>query len=198
MPAFDTVAQNLDKNHDGVIDMDEADPMIKSILPMLDTNHDQKLSKEEWEAFQAVLAKGDNVSLAVRSGGQGDISSSHVVWKYKRGLPYVASPLVYRGCVYFVKDGGMVTCLKAATGEPVYEQERVGAPGSYYASPVAADGVVYLCSVNGTVTALRAGHKFEVLATNDLKERISATAAIVDNTLYLRTAKHLYAFKSKT
>jgi outer membrane protein assembly factor BamB len=92
----------------------------------------------------------------------------------------------------------MVTCLKAATGEPVYEQERVGAPGSYYASPVAADGVVYLCSVNGTVTALRAGHKFEVLATNDLKERISATAAIVDNTLYLRTAKHLYAFKSKT
>jgi hypothetical protein len=48
------------------------------------------------------------------------------------------------------------------------------------------------------VTALRAGHKFEVLATNELKERISATAAIVDNTLYLRTAKHLYAFKSKT
>jgi len=69
--------------------------------------------------------------------------------------------------------------------------------GSYYASPVAADGVVYVCSVNGAVTSLKAGEKIEVIATNDLKDRISATPAIADNTLYVRTFKNLYAFKSK-
>ena len=91
----------------------------------------------------------------------------------------------------------MVTCLKAATGEPNYEQERLGSPGTYYSSLVAANGIIYACSVNGVVTAFRAGDKFEVLGTNDLKERISATPAIADNTLYLRTDKHLYAFKAK-
>jgi outer membrane protein assembly factor BamB len=197
MPGFDAMAKEEDKDHDGVIDMDEAGPMVKTLMATLDTNHDQRLSKEEWEAFAANIAKGENVALAIRPGGQGDVSETHVAWKYKRGLPYVASPLVYRGSIYFVKDGGMVTCLKAATGEPIYEQERLGSPGSYYSSLVAADGVIYACSVNGAVTAFRAGDKFEVLATNVLKERISATPAIAENTLYLRTDKHLYAFKAK-
>jgi outer membrane protein assembly factor BamB len=91
----------------------------------------------------------------------------------------------------------MVTCLKAATGEPVYEQERLGSPGSYYSSLVAANGVIYACSVNGVVTSFRAGDKCEVISKNELKERISATPAIADDTLYLRTDKHLYAFKAK-
>jgi outer membrane protein assembly factor BamB len=198
MPGFDAMAKEEDKNHDGIIDMDEAGPLVKTMMSTLDTNHDQKLSREEWEAFAAAIAKGENVALAIRPGGQGDISESHVVWKYKRGLPYVASPLVYRGSIYFVRDGGMVTCLKAATGEPIYEQERLGSPGSYYSSLVAANGIIYACSVNGAVTAFPARDKFEVIATNELKERISATPAIADNTLYLRTDKHLYAFKSKS
>ncbi len=198
MPAFVTVAEQEDKNHDGVIGLDEAkSPMVKTLFASLDTNHDQRLSREEWEAFVAVVLKGENVALALRPGGQGDISESHVVWKYKRGLPYVASPLVYRGAVYFVRDGGMVTSLKAATGEPNYEQERLGSPGSYYSSLVAANGIIYACSVSGVVTAFRAGPTFEVVARNRLKDRIAATPAIVDNTLYVRTSKHLYAFKSK-
>jgi outer membrane protein assembly factor BamB len=197
IPPFESFAKDEDKNQDGFIDRDEAGPMVKSLLSTLDSNHDQKLSKEEWEAFAVNIAKGENVALAVRPGGQGDITESHVAWKYKRGLPYVPSPLVYRGSIYFVKDGGMVTCLKAATGEPNYEQERLGSPGTFYSSLVAANGIIYACSVNGVVTAFRAGDKFEVLGTNDLKERISATPAIADNTLYLRTDKHLYAFKAK-
>jgi outer membrane protein assembly factor BamB len=198
MPPFVTVAEKEDKNHDGVIGLDEAkSDIVKTLFASLDTNHDQRLSKEEWEAFMAAVLKGENVALAVRPGGQGDISESHVAWKYKRGLPYVASPLVYRGALYFVRDGGMVTSLNAATGEPVYEQQRLGSPGSYYSSLVAANGIIYACSVSGVVTAFRAGPKFEIVARNELKDRIAATPAIVDNALYIRTSKHLYAFKSK-
>jgi outer membrane protein assembly factor BamB len=198
MPPFATLAEQEDKNHDGVIASDEAkSPMVKTLFASLDTNHDQRLTKEEWDAFVAAVMKGENVAMAIRPGGRGDISETHVAWKYFRGLPYVASPLVYRGNVYFVRDGGMLTCLNAASGEPVYEQERVGAPGSYYSSPVAANGVIYLCSVNGVVTSVRAGPKFEVIAKNNLKERIAATPAIADDTLYVRTDKHLYAFKSR-
>jgi outer membrane protein assembly factor BamB len=197
MPKFEMLLQQEDKDNDGVIALDEAGPMIKTMIGMLDANHDQKLSKDEWDNFQAALAKGENLAMAVRPGGKGDISETHVAWKYGRGLPYVSSPLAYRGAVYFVRDGGMMTCLKSKTGEPNYEQERLGTMGSYYASPVAADGVVYVCSVNGAVTSLKAGEKIEVIATNDLKDRISATPAIADNTLYVRTFKNLYAFKSK-
>jgi outer membrane protein assembly factor BamB len=62
---------------------------------------------------------------------------------------------------------------------------------------VAANGIIYACSVSGVVTAFRAGPKFEIVARNELKDRIAATPAIVDNALYIRTSKHLYAFKSK-
>ena len=197
MPSFAALAEKQDKDHDGLIALDEADPMVKTLFSTLDANHDQRLSKEEWEAFIALIAKGENAALAIRPGGEGDISDSHVVWKYKRGLPYVASPLAYRGHLYWVRDGGMVTCVQATTGEPIYEQERLGSLGSYYSSPVAANGVIYACSVNGTVTAFRAGDKLEVIATNDLKARVAATPAIADDTLYVRTDKRLYAFKSK-
>ena len=70
------------------------------------------------------------------------LSASNVAWKQTRGLPYVPSPLYYRGHVYLVKDGGMVSCYDAKTGAPAYQQERLNALGNYYASPVAADGRV--------------------------------------------------------
>jgi outer membrane protein assembly factor BamB len=95
-----------------------------------------------------------------------------------------------------VKDGGIVTAYDAASGEKLY-QKRVAAPGKYYASPVAANGFIYLASLaDGTITVLKAGAASpEVVAKNPpLGERISATPAIADNTIYIRTAEHLYAF----
>jgi outer membrane protein assembly factor BamB len=96
-----------------------------------------------------------------------------------------------------VKDGGLVTAYDAKTGKEVYVQERVAAPGRYYASPVAANGHVYFTSLDGgAVTVLKAGSaQPEVVAKNPkLGERVAATPAIADNVLYIRTAKHLYAF----
>ena len=130
----------------------------------------------------------------MRAPGIGDITSSHVVWKQRRGVASVASPLFYRGRVYVVQDGGRVTSYDAATGVPVYEQERLGVEGAYHASPIAADGRVFFSSTSGTVTVIAVDKTLKVLARNALGEALSATPAIADNKLYVRTREHLWAF----
>ena len=95
-----------------------------------------------------------------------------------------------------VKDGGIVTAYDAATGKELY-QKRAAAKGSYYASPVAANGNVYLISLEeGEVTVLEGGSPTPkaVVKNPPLGEKTAATPAIADDTLYLRTEKHLYAF----
>jgi outer membrane protein assembly factor BamB len=194
MPGFEQFSAKEDADKDGVITYEEASPQMKSFFASYDRNGDKRITREEWEGFRAALAKGKNTLLAVRPGGSGDVTESHVAWRQTRGLPYVSSPLLYRDQVYIIKDGGMISCFNAKSGEPVYEQERVGAQGNYYSSPVAADGRIYVASVNGVVSVLDAGSKPEVLGRTDLKERLVATPAIVDNNLYVRTADHLWAF----
>ena len=120
------------------------------------------------------------------------------MWKQTRGLPYVPSPLFYRGHLYVVKDGGMVSCYEAKTGKVVYQQERLNALGNYYASPVAADGRIIVASLDGKVTVFSAGGETPVILHRaDFKERISGTPALVANQLYLRTATALCAFGSQ-
>src|SRR5207248_6821173 len=122
-----------------------------------------------------------------------------VLWKKSKGLPYVSSGILYRGQYLVVRDGGIVSAYDAKTGNELYT-ERAAATGNYYASPVAANGYIYLASLNdGVVTVLKAGTaKPEVVAKNPkFGERLSATPAIADNTLYIRTEKHLYAFAEK-
>ena len=131
--------------------------------------------------------------LAVRVGGKGDVTKSHVAWAESRGVPEVPSPLLYKDRLYLVKSGGTVISREAATGKTVF-QGRLGAPGGYYASPVAADGRIYAASDQGTVVVFEAKDTLEVLARNELAEPIMATPAIVDGKLYVRTLSHLYAF----
>lgn len=120
---------------------------------------------------------------------------AEIVWKHEKGVPEIPSPLYYEGRVYSVKNGGMVTCLDAKTGELRYH-DRLGAGGPYYASLVAGDGKLFASSVRGVVTVFEAGDQMKILSHNDLKERISATPALLDGTVYVRTDKHLYAFGS--
>jgi outer membrane protein assembly factor BamB len=126
------------------------------------------------------------------------VSKSHVLWKQSKGLPSVPSAVAYRGQLVTVKDGGIVTAYDAKSGEELY-RGRLAGEGSYYASPVAAGGHIYLTSLAGVVTVLKAGSREPVVvAKNDsLEERAGATPAIADDTLYLRTEKHLYAFGSQ-
>ena len=128
-----------------------------------------------------------------------DVTKSHVVWKKTKGMPYVPSALAYEGQLIMLKDGGIVTALDMKTGREIY-QERIVAAGKYYASPVAANGHIYFTTLDdGTVTVLKAGSNTpEVLATNpSLGERVAATPALADDTLYIRTAGHLYAFAKR-
>jgi outer membrane protein assembly factor BamB len=164
----------------------------------MDANHDDKITKSDWDLILARIARSENVLLAIKPGGRGNISQTHVAWKFNRGLPYVPSPLLYDGRLYLVRDGGMISSLDAKTGKPFYTQQRLGAIGSYYASPVAADGRIYVASLSGKLTVLKAGgDQPETLHQADFGERIFATPALIGDRLYLRTATHLWAFAKK-
>ena len=195
-PSWESVLEKQDKNHDGVVSLEEfTEQGDKAWFKSQDINGNGKLDREDWDTIGGLMKKGENVMLAVKPGGSGDVTDSHVAWKFTRGLPYVPSPLCYQGRVYIVKDGGMATCVDAKTGQPHYTQERLKAAGSYYASPVAADGRIYVVSLDGKVTVFKAGGETpEILHQVDFKERIAATPALVGNQLYLRTATKLYAF----
>ena len=104
------------------------------------------------------------------------------------------SPIFYRGRLYIVRDGGMVTSYEPATGKLILDRQRLGVFGQCVASPVAADGRIYAASETGTVVVFRAGDSLEVLARNELGESIRATPAIAANKLYIRTLNNLWAF----
>jgi outer membrane protein assembly factor BamB len=201
MPSFDSWLQKGDTNKDGVLSRDEVARLgWQDFFDGFDTNGDGKITREEWEGVQKFISGGMNSAFAVRSGGTGDLTGSHLLWRKKRGLPYVPSGLVYRGQYILVKDGGLVSTYDLKTGKEIYVQERVAASGRYYASPVAANGNIYFTSLeHGAITVLQAGtDRPKVVARNPrLGERVAATPATADNTLYVRTEKHLYAFAEK-
>ena len=194
-PTWQAFQAQFDKNADRVVALDELDPAQRDFMRGLDRNRDGKITEDDWDQLQAATAKAENVMLAIKPGGTGNITATHVDWKYSRGLPYVPSPLFLDGQIYLVKDGGMISSLDAQTGKATYAQERLGAIGSYYASPVAADGRIYLASLPGKLTVVKAGgDKPEILHQADFGERIFATPALVGDKLYLRTATRLWAF----
>jgi outer membrane protein assembly factor BamB len=164
-------------------------------MAMADGNKNGVVTKGEWNALVALLRSNEDNVLAIRPGDSGDSSSSRVAWKASRGISEMPSPLFYRGRLYFVRNGGMVTSCTADSGRVVLAQ-RLGTLGQYVASPIAADGRIHAASETGTIVVFRAGDTLEVLAHNDLGESINGDA-IADDKLYVRTAKHLWAFGSK-
>jgi len=116
-----------------------------------------------------------------------------VAWKESKGVPEVPSPLYYQGRVYLVTDKAILSCRDAKSGKEIY-RERLGGRGACYSSPVLGDGKIYIGTEGGVLVVFKPGDRFEVLARNDLKERIVATPALVDNKIYVRTDRHLYAF----
>ena len=126
--------------------------------------------------------------MAVRTGGSGDVSQSHVQWSVPTGAPYVSSLLYYEGLLYMASDVGVVTCVDARTGEKAW-QERI--PGIFTASPVAAEGRVYLLSETGDAIVLRAGREPRVLTRSTLGFRMVASPALSGHQVFIRTDEHL-------
>jgi len=168
---------------------------VKPFFQMIDANKDDFIDETEWKAntaFVSALSK-DHGLIAINSHGSGDITATHVLWQEKRHVAEVPSPLYYDGRVYMIKNGGLVSCMNAESGKLLY-RERLGAFGPYYSSPITAHGRIYIASGKGVITVFKAGDTLKVLAKNNLKEQVFATPAIVDNKLYVRTVKHIYAF----
>jgi len=194
-PTWEQFLGRFDTNKTGAINLSELNPVMRDYMRGLDLNRDGKIDKAEYEEIQATTAKGENLLVAVNPGGKGDITQSHVAWKFTRGLPYVSSPLFYDGRIYLVKTGGMLSSVDAKTGQSYYTQERLDAPGDYYSSPVAGAGRIYIASLDGKLTVVKAGgDKPEILHQAEFGERILATPALVGDNLYLRTQSTLYAF----
>jgi len=132
--------------------------------------------------------------FAIRPGGEGDVTSSHLAWQTGRGAPSTPSALVAGEELYFVSDAGIATCADAKTGK-VHWNERLG--GGFSASPVFADGRVYFQNEEGVGYVLKAGKSFEQLAKNELGERTLASCAVDDGTLFIRGAEHLFRIGKK-
>ena len=128
--------------------------------------------------------------LAIRAGGRGDVTASHLQWRMPNGGSYVPSILQYKGLLYMTNEVGVVTCADAATGLKIW-QKRLD--GIFFASPVAGDGKVYMLSETGETFVMRAGREAEVIAVDDLGERFLASPAISGGRIYLRSDGTLFA-----
>lgn len=127
---------------------------------------------------------------AFRLGGTGELEESNLVWEQKKSMPKVPSMIYVAPYLFAITDGGVATCMNAATGELRW-QERLG--GSFSASPVTAQGRVYFVGDDGETTVIKAGDTFEVLARNPLDEKVQASPAISRGQIFIRTEKHLFA-----
>ena len=130
-------------------------------------------------------------ALAVKLGGRGDVTESHLAWRIIKGAPHTPSMLAVGDELYMVSDGGIGSCVDARTGK-VHWQERLG--GSYSSSPIVSKGRIYYTNETGVVKVVKATKKFELLVTNELGERTLASPAVADNALFYRTEKHLWRF----
>jgi hypothetical protein len=139
---------------------------------------------------------GTGQAMAVRAGGAGDVSASHIVWEIKKGSN-VGSPVVHDGHLYWANDArGLAMCAKAATGEIVYEQPLTGARRDrIYASPVLSAGKLYYVGRTSGTYIVAAKPQFALIAHNVIggdPSVFNASPAVVDGQLFLRSDRFAY------
>ncbi len=151
------------------------------------------LENRDWRVYRA-RRSARNGALGIRLGGQGDMTESNLFWRYRKSLPNVPSPLLYKDILYLMKEGGILTALNPATGTVLKQGRLMDALGTYYASPVAGDDKIFAVSHEGKVSVIRAGADWQVLSVNDLGSECSATPALSAGRLYIRTRDTLFCF----
>ena len=207
--------EEFDKNHDNQIQRDEMTkgfafiqrpelpkdnpgyglPVrnMDTLLKIFDHDKNRIISEAEWmQTMSGFAARSQPSLVAIRPGATKDARKSHVAWEIRRGIPETSSLLYCRGKLYLLRDGGVLTCLEAATGKELF-RERIGAAGQYIVSPIVAGEKIIAVSVRGVVTVIQVDDKLHVLARNNFGEKIFATPAVAENKIYLRTTGHLYA-----
>jgi outer membrane protein assembly factor BamB len=176
------------------------------------TGHDPATGKELWRAnglnpdndgsyriVASPVVHGDMIYapsrerplLALKAGGRGDITKSHVVWSFNNG-PDVPTPVSDGTYLYVINDRGIMFCLDAKTGKEMYGRQRLK-PGTYSGSPILADGKIYVTSEDGVTSVIKAGPAFELIAENDFDDYTLSSPAVSGGQIFFRTAKFLYA-----
>ena len=132
---------------------------------------------------------GDPAIRAIRTGGRGDVTDTHIVWATGEDVPKVPSMLYVRPYLYVLTETGLVTCREGNTGQVIW-RERLG--GKHSASPVYADGKIYFLNEKGRAAVIEAGPQFKKIAENELGEKCLASPAISGGRLFVRTETNLY------
>lgn len=184
-----------DTNKDGVLEGDEIDKAFldpKNQGGLLAKDSQARAGEEkDWKKFDAEQQKESSLQ-AVRGGGSGDVSKTHLLWKKINKAPdHVISPLVANGRMTLIKGGSFSSGFDVSNGESLWQKLRLGLEGGCLSSPVYGDGKIYVAGQSGIVVVIEDGPQPKVLATNDLGEPIIGTPAIADGRIFLRTRTKL-------
>jgi outer membrane protein assembly factor BamB len=137
--------------------------------------------------------------LALPLDAMGDISDSDsIIWSIDKGTPYVPSPVLYDGLLYFTQSNqGILTAVGSEDGDTVIQRSRLPGISNIYSSPVGADGRVYFTGRDGTTLVIKHSGELEVLATNKLDDEFNTSPAMVGTQLLLRGRKSLYCIEDQ-
>jgi outer membrane protein assembly factor BamB len=149
------------------------------------------------DAVLCTSGYGPGQTLAIPLDSRGDLGvNGTVLWRHKGGSPYVPSPLLENGRLWFTQQNeNPLTVLEAKTGKVLVDKERLPQMKTFYASPIAAAGRVYFTDRTGTTLVVKAGDEVEVLATNKLDDPIDASPVAVGRQLFLRSNSKLYCIE---
>ncbi|MDA7527409.1 PQQ-binding-like beta-propeller repeat protein [bacterium] len=138
-------------------------------------------------------------AIAVPLNSTGDISGSEEIrWRADRGTPYIPSPILYDGLLYFNQSNqGILRSLDSMTGKLLFGPQRLDSLSNIYASPVGADGRIYFVGRNGKALVLNRSQQFDPIITNSLEDRFDASPALAGKQLFLRGAKYLYCIEEQ-
>jgi outer membrane protein assembly factor BamB len=203
-PPFSQMIKGFDKNQDGKVALAEVsgdslnDKIMYRVFRAIDRhvgNRDGEVTEEE---FNKSFDPNDPAGGLVRTrlGGSGDVTQTHVGWRFRKGMPYVTAPLLYEGVLYVVKDGGILSTFDPDSGKLLRQDRLKPALGQYYASPVASGRRIYFVDKDGKATVIQAGKDWQIVSTADLEEQVIATPAISGSRLFVRTENTVYCFRS--
>ena len=196
-PSFEDVLATHDADNDGTLTQDEApNEELKRDYPWAeyDLGGDGKMDERDWYFYGARRAPINNL-VAIRPGEmRGDITKKGVLWRYDKSLPNTPSPLLYRGTIFLVRDGGIFSSVDPVKGQAHRVNRLRDAIDKYWASPVAGDGKIYTLSEGCMISTVTPEADWSVLATSRLDGTCFATPAIVDGRIYIRSLQAIYSF----
>jgi outer membrane protein assembly factor BamB len=195
------MAQSQDANHDAKLTPEELGKGgWAKHFGWIDADRSGEITREEWTKCAEAMANADHGLAALErasavEGAKDATSAPSELWRHKRPLPGIASPLLLDGVVYLLKDGGILTAIDAASGEVRKSERLKDASGAFWASPIAADGRLYLAEQEGVLYTVRAGAAWELEARSEIGEPIYGTPAIAHGALYVRTQSSLRCYR---